>query len=152
MPKSQKTREHWSTANATIQRNIGRRILDAQQPTGSSAAIVQACVAFGYDLNRDEIPTPYHDAIAADLPRLEAIRRFGSMREADERRALALWDARNEWRKTTRADEATARVVVIEQDAREKKIRLRAVEIMAENQRKLERLALEQAAVEVDRG
>ena len=84
-PKPQEkppVREHWSTAPEAIRKRIETLRDDAVSLRIDSPAFVLGCFSIGYDLKRDEIPTPVLNAIAAGVSRREINERFGSMRHA----------------------------------------------------------------------
>ena len=78
-------REHWSTAPALVKNRIESLFSDAQNARIDSPTLVRGCFTFGYDMRRDEIPTPVMNAIAAGVSQFEINQRFGSMREQSER-------------------------------------------------------------------
>jgi hypothetical protein len=142
-------REHWTTAPAIIRGRIESLKVDAQNLRIDSPALVRGCFSYGYDLTRDEIPTPVLKALAAGVPRSEINQRYGSMREQSEQLALTIWDQRAEWRKTTLDGERATTRAATDTAARDALVRQRASEILAERSRHAEAEALALAEKEI---
>jgi hypothetical protein len=145
-------RENWLTAPAAIRLPLEHLYNQAKAKGGrNTLTFVRQCFSHGYDCARDEIPTPITNELKAasnDAERIRIKQRVGSLEIGPEDMALKLWDAMATWRTSTLAAEHQTKRDAAAAEQRQQAIRIRAAEILEENQRDAERSALAQAEKE----
>lgn len=137
-------REHWSAASSVVQRKLSELKAD-----GDAVGFVTHCFSVGFACHRDEIPQPATQAKDAGMPVFDVNRRFGSMKMQSEQQALSMWDSRAAWRSSTLAEEQAARQSAYDATERDKQVRRRAGEIVAQKRNELELAAIAQAKAEL---